>query len=168
MSSSSGFPQLDISNYPSQVFWLVIAFVTLYLLMSEFALPLVGNVLEKRREKKEGDLDKAESLSKESEKLKATYEASLNKARQSAANTLSSTEQEIHDRTSQSQEKFAAEARERIKDTEDNIAKAKEEALLSLTDISAEIAADIVLKVSGLKVNDNDAKKAVTSVMKKG
>ena len=43
-----GFPQLDISTYASQVFWLFISFVLIYALMSKVALPKVGAVIDTR------------------------------------------------------------------------------------------------------------------------
>ncbi|MBT3792430.1 MAG: F0F1 ATP synthase subunit B', partial [Rhodospirillales bacterium] len=41
-------PQLDVASYLPQFVWLVIAFITLYFLMSRMALPRVGVVLEER------------------------------------------------------------------------------------------------------------------------
>jgi F-type H+-transporting ATPase subunit b len=56
-----GMPQLDFKNVllKSQVVWLVIIFSVLYILLSRWALPKVGNVLEKRAATIAGDLNAA-------------------------------------------------------------------------------------------------------------
>ena len=37
-----GMPQLDISIYPNLIFWLVVAMVALYLILTRIALPRIG------------------------------------------------------------------------------------------------------------------------------
>ena len=66
-SSSSGpkLPQLDLTTYSSQVFWLIVSFVVLYFLVAKLAMPRIAEVLEERQERIEDDLDKAETLKKE-------------------------------------------------------------------------------------------------------
>jgi len=59
--AKEGMPQLDFKNVllKSQVVWLVIIFALLYVLLSRWALPKIGNVLEKRASTIEGDLNAA-------------------------------------------------------------------------------------------------------------
>ena len=61
--AKEGMPQLDFKNVllRSQVVWLVIIFVLLYVLLSRWALPKIATVLEKRASTIEGDLNAARS-----------------------------------------------------------------------------------------------------------
>ena len=68
----------------SQVFWLIVAFVVLYLLMSKIALPRIAEVLEERQDKIDDDLAKAEKLKNEAEQVLAEYEKAIADARSSA------------------------------------------------------------------------------------
>src|SRR6516165_4131211 len=43
------FPPFDSQTYPSQLLWLTLTFVALYLLMSRIALPRIASILEQRR-----------------------------------------------------------------------------------------------------------------------
>ena len=45
-----GFPPFDAHTFASQLFWLALAFIALYLLMSRIALPRIGSILEARRQ----------------------------------------------------------------------------------------------------------------------
>jgi len=162
-----GFPQLkQVDTFPSQIFWLIASFALLYLLMSKMALPKVASVIDARQQTENGNLNRAEELNAEAAKVKEAYEASLAKAHDSAQEALAGAEAEIADKMNDENGKFAEHARKRLLSAEQNIAKAKEDALASLADISAEIAAEMVNKISGVQVAKADAKKVVTQVMK--
>ena len=60
-----GFPPFQKDTFASQLLWFALVFVTLYLLMSRFALPRVGAILEHRRQRIEGDLAAAQRLKDE-------------------------------------------------------------------------------------------------------
>ena len=77
-------PQLDVATFPPQLIWLAITFVVLYLLMSRLGLPRVGGVLAARRDRIEGDLEKAAQMKAEAEAVIAAYERALAEARQQA------------------------------------------------------------------------------------
>lgn len=163
--SEGGFPQLDASTYPSQVFWLTVSFALLYALMSRLALPRVGKALDLRRSLNEGNLAKAEEWNEEAEKIKSDFEKSLAKAQRAAAATLAAAERDLSAKIAAEQAAFAENARKRLATAEQNIVKAKADALHSLADIAAEIAGDMAEKIGGVPVNKADAKKAVTAAM---
>lgn len=163
--NKGGFPQLDVSTYASQVFWLVVSFLALYVLMARFALPRVTEVLDMRQTQKNGNLDRAAQLQEEADKIQAAVDGILSTAQDNAQAALSKAEETVSDRMSRDSVSFAEQARKRIVTVEENIAKAKAEALTSLADIAAEVAADIVSKVADVQVNKADAKKLVQANM---
>lgn len=162
-----GFPQLKAETYPSQVFWLFVSFTILYVLMSKVALPKVGDVIDQRRAQREGNLTRAEQLQDEAAKAKASYETALAKAHESAQEAMSAAEADVAEKIAAESAKFTEATRKRVVAAEQGIAKAKEEALASLADISAEISAEMVGKVAGVQVTKADAKKVVSDIMKK-
>ncbi|MEM9552439.1 MAG: F0F1 ATP synthase subunit B', partial [Pseudomonadota bacterium] len=44
-AGSGGMPQLEISTFPNQIFWLVVTLVVIYLILSRVALPRIGSIL---------------------------------------------------------------------------------------------------------------------------
>ena len=74
-------PQLDPSSFGSQLFWLAICFVTLYLVMAVFVLPRITGTLAARADQMEGDLAEAEALRDKAEAALAAYEDALAQAR---------------------------------------------------------------------------------------
>ncbi len=78
-------PQLDLATFPPQLIWLAITFVALYLVMAYAGLPRLGGIIERRRARIEGDLDKAQRMKAEAEAVIAAYEKALAEARDEGA-----------------------------------------------------------------------------------
>src|SRR5437868_12051097 len=79
-----GFPPFQKETFASQIFWLVITFVALYLLISRIAVPRIGGIIEAREKRIAGDLAEAQQLKADSEAALAAYEKSLADARNRA------------------------------------------------------------------------------------
>src|SRR3954454_23631235 len=89
------FPPFDKETFASQLVWLVITFVALYLLMSKIGLPRVGGILENRRGKIAADLVEAQRLKQQSEDAVAAYEKALAEARANAQAIASKTRDKL-------------------------------------------------------------------------
>jgi len=165
LAAEGGLPQMDVSTYPSQLFWLAVCFVVLYVLFARVSLPQVGETLERRAAQKDGDLKQAAEWNHDAEHVKAEYERSLARARETATANVAAVERDISSKIADEQAKFADNARKRLTTAEQGIAKAKAEALASLSDISADLTAEMVQKIAGIKVEKTDAKKAVNTAM---
>ncbi len=76
-----GFPPFAKETFASQLVWLAICFVALYLLISRIAVPRIGGIIEAREGKIAGDLAEAQRLKADSEAALAAYEKSLADAR---------------------------------------------------------------------------------------
>src|SRR5260370_41662908 len=77
-------PQLDISTFPPQLFWLAVWFLVLYLLMAKIGLPRIAAALEARRQRREDDLARAAQMQAEAEAANAAFQQTLAQARAQA------------------------------------------------------------------------------------
>ncbi len=164
--AQTGLPQLNSATYASQIFWLVVAFVLLYLLMSKMALPKVSEVLEMRESEINTNLNRAEKFEAEIEDVKNTYETALAKAHADAGDVVKKIEQTTAAKIAAKQGQFADMAKSRLTKSEKAINTAKDEALKSLEDIAAEITKDALKKVADISVKKDVAIKAVKEQMK--
>jgi hypothetical protein len=78
------FPPFNQDTFASQLVWLAIFFVALYVLMSKVAIPRIGGIVEARRERIEGDIAEAARLKDQSDAALKGYEQSLADARAQA------------------------------------------------------------------------------------
>lgn len=159
------FPPFDTTTFGSQLLWLAITFAALYFLMSRVALPRIGEILEVRRDRIEGDLAEADRLRQKTDQAIADYEAALAEARSKAQGIADATRDEIKKETAQSRAGVEAELAERVGAAEASIRATKAEALKNVDEIAAQTAQAVVASVAG-KVSIADARAAVAEVVK--
>jgi F-type H+-transporting ATPase subunit b len=158
-------PQLDIQTYPSQIFWLIITFIVLYFLVSKIAVPRISEVLGEREERIADDLDKAETLKKEAEAVRAEYEKALTEARDKAHAAT----REAQDAAAKSGAVVEAEARAKVaamlKDAESRIAAARTEAIGNVRSVARDVAGDAVSKLIGVEVSAAEVDQVIDAAM---
>src|SRR5262245_56725828 len=71
------FPPFDKTTFASQLVWLAVFFVALYVIISRLAIPRIGGIVAARRDRVEGDLAEANRLKDQSDAALRTYEKSL-------------------------------------------------------------------------------------------
>ncbi|MEM7211267.1 MAG: F0F1 ATP synthase subunit B' [Pseudomonadota bacterium] len=156
---SGGLPQLDTTTFASQIFWLIVAIVVLYWLMSKVALPRIASVLEERADAIADDLDRAEELKRKAEDAEAAYEQALKDARAKAQSIAAETRAEINADVDAAIAKADAEIAARAAEGERRIAEIRESAMASVTEVANDTAVAVVDAVMP-GVADADAVKA--------
>jgi F-type H+-transporting ATPase subunit b len=68
--TKAGLPQLDLSTYPSLMFWAVISLIIGYFLMRYVVTPNIQSILNLRETNIQNDLVKAKASNQENEKIK--------------------------------------------------------------------------------------------------
>ncbi len=144
-----GLPQFDPTWFASQIFWLVVTFFILFLFFSRKTLPVISGVLENRRDHIQGDLDTADRLTREAEDVQHAYESSLERARIEAVGVITDTEMAMNVKAMRAFESFRERTDREMAATEARIKKAKAEVLARIDHIAAEVAIDVIAKLSG-------------------
>ncbi|MBS1166814.1 MAG: atpF2 [Proteobacteria bacterium] len=157
------FPPFDPSTFPSQLFWLAIVFIALYVMMAKKVIPQIGGIFEARAAKIAGDLVEAEKAKAETDAAIVSYEASLaaarNKANAIAHDTRSRVAHEIDGRRHAAEAQLAA----KLSETERHIADVKNIALDHVSTIAVETTEAVVEALVG-KVGRDEAAAAVAAV----
>ena len=161
----AALPQLDIDTFPTQIFWLFVTFILLYLAMSKIAIPRIEYVLEERNNRLAEDLDKAGKLKADAEEVRANYEKALADARGSAQTLIAKTKDDASAENAKAEADADAAAAVQIKEAEARNGDARSEALANVKDVVSEVVGDAVAKLIGVKVTKTDLKKAVASAM---
>lgn len=156
-------PQFDPTTFASQLFWLAVTFVLLYIVVSRFAIPRLGKVLEQRQKTVDDDLDRAQQLKAETEVAIATYEKALAEARAKAHDVLRETQDQISKAADTRNREVADKLAAKIKEGEDRIAATRDDAMTQVKGIAAGAAVAIAQKLAGLSVDEASAQAVMTS-----
>lgn len=144
-----GFPPFESEHFPSQLVWLTISFVLLYVLMSKIALPRIGSILAERNRLVSDDLAAAERLKEQSNAAHAAYEKALHDARNRAQTIASSTREQQAREAEALHKRLEAQFHDRFAAAEQSIAKSRAVAMGSVRAIAGETASAIVERLIG-------------------
>jgi len=158
-AAGAGLPQLDISTWPSQLFWLVVLFTAGYILMAKVVTPRIGTVLEERRAKLDDDLGKARTASEDAARIRAQYEADLDATRSAAAETAKQAAAEAVKQAEAGDAKTAKKLAEKVAKAEAKLAAARSDAMANLNNVAAEAALAAVAQLADIKPTAAQASK---------
>jgi F-type H+-transporting ATPase subunit b len=162
-----GFPPFAPETFASQLFWLALSFIALYLLMSRVALPRVGAILEHRRRTVESDLASAQHLKDESDAAVLAYEKALAEARGRAQTLANETRAKAAAAAEARRKDVDAKLNFRIAEAEKSIAATRAAAMAGVHGIASEAAPAIVERLTGIMPRSQDVADAVTDVLKR-
>ena len=94
---SAGLPQMDITTFPSQLFWLVITFAILYIFMWRVVIPKLSTTIEERKDKISDDINEAEKFNSEATSILEKYEEQMSSASQSASDIISESKSQMNE-----------------------------------------------------------------------
>jgi len=154
-------PQLDITTFAPQIFWLAVSFVVLYVLMSRLALPRIGAILAARSGQIEGDLDAARRLKAEAEAAVAAYEKALSDARSRAQAEIARTNAQIAAEQDRRRQELEASLSAQAADAEARIRATRDAALADLKTVAADVARAMASRLAGTDIGAEAAARAV-------
>lgn len=163
---AKGLPQLDITTWPNQLFWLLVTFGVGYVIMSRFITPRIAGVLEQRGKTIQNDLTLAKEAEAEAQEMRSAYEASLDDARAKGADTASKAMLKAKESAEVAKVELNAKLAKKTKTAETKLAKIRDEALASINEVASEVTQDAVLAVTGMKVTKIEATRSVSKLAK--
>jgi F-type H+-transporting ATPase subunit b len=160
------FPPFNPTTFASQLFWLVIAFVVLYVLMAKVALPRVGAIIESRQKRIADDLAGAASLKAESDAAIAAYEKALAEARARAQAIANETRDKQAAAAEATRKRLEGELNAKMAEAEKTIAATKLAAMANVRGIAAGATKTIVERLIGKQPSDSAVDAAVADALK--
>ena len=128
--AAEGMPQFNSKTFSSQLFWLILSFSILYLLVSFVLLPRIRENIRLRKNKISNDIERAEKIKNEIEKMTLMYnnkiEDAKNKAKNMVKKSLIKSANEYNDQleiVKKQIDKKRTEAEEKIKSYRNDIEK---------------------------------------------
>jgi len=143
------FPPFQKDTFGSQLLWLAIFFVALYLIASRLALPRVGTIIADRRKRISGDLDEAARMKDAADAAIASYEKALADARARAQTIAAQTRDKVNAEAEAHRKAVEASLRAKLTAAEATIAATRTAAMANVQGIAQEAAIAIVARLTG-------------------
>jgi F-type H+-transporting ATPase subunit b len=163
----STFPPFQSVNFPSQLVWLAVTFVLLYVLMSRIALPRIAGILADRDKRIADDIAAANRFKEQSEAAHAAYEKALADARNRAQSIANATREQQAAAAEATNKRLEAQLHERIAAAEQSIATSRTSAMSNVGSIASDTAAAIVERLIGQTPAAHEVAAAVSETMKR-
>jgi F-type H+-transporting ATPase subunit b len=164
-AETGGMPQLDVTTWSNQIFWLLVALVAIYLIVTRVAVPRIGAVLAERRGTITNDLAAAEELKLKAIEAETAYNAALAAARVEASKIVAAARADIDAVLAKATAKADAQIDAKTAVSEQRIAEIRENALASVTEVAKDTAREVVTVLGG-KADARSINAAVTARLK--
>ena len=161
------FPPFDTQHFPSQLFWLSVTFILLYVIVAKVALPRIGSIFEERNKRIGDDLAEAQRLKEKSDAANADYQQSLADAHVHAQSIVNTMREQQAAAADKSNKELEEELRARLTGAEATIAKTRQDAMTHTAEIAAEAAAAIVERLLGIAPNAEEIAGALREARKR-
>jgi F-type H+-transporting ATPase subunit b len=148
-------PQLDPTWFASQIFWLAISFIALYLVLARHMLPPLQGMLARREETVASDLETAKNMTRQAEQAKVHYERALSEARGKAQELFAEALAEQKASADKAAAAMDKQIAAKVSEAEKTITAKKTALLDALVPMCSELASMIVEKLSGTATNGN-------------
>ncbi|MFV0303029.1 MAG: F0F1 ATP synthase subunit B' [Paracoccus sp. (in: a-proteobacteria)] len=165
--ASVGMPQLDITTFGNQIFWLLVALGVIYWVLSRIALPRIGGVLSDRQGAITGDLMAAEEFKLKAKEAEAAYEKALADARGEAQKIVAANKAEIQKELDAAIAHADAEITARTAESEKRIGEIRASAQDDARTVARDVTAELVLAMGG-KADTAAVEAAVNARLKGG
>ena len=165
-AAEAGMPQLDPEYWPSQVFWLIIIFLTIYILISKIFIPKIKGSIDMREDKIRKDLEEAKTFREQAELKLKEYNSLMETAKIDVKKIISKSRQKLNEdmriKRDEAQKKIDAE----ILNAETEIKKFKVDSFNKVNLISQDIVSNLIKDIFGEDLNKSSIEASVLQTIK--
>ncbi len=126
-------PQLAVSTFPSQVFWVLLGFICVFTFMSLLVSPKLRSTLENRNNYIDNLLKKAEALKKETDIIVSSSLEEFNQSKQSIIQAENDLSNELKKKNSKKKRELYKNSLDRLQNEKEKIKEMSEKTLNELS-----------------------------------
>ena len=144
-------PQLEITTYPSQIFWLVVSFLILYLIMSRIIIPRISSVIKSRETEIKNNIHISEQMYKDTEIINNEYEETKKKIEEEARGIINHLKETTSKKIAKNTDSLKKKLEDILEKSEQEIINNKKKVLKEINKISLNLSEEILKKLSNKK-----------------
>ena len=165
-AAEAGMPQLDPEYWPSQVFWLIIIFLTIYILISKIFIPKIKGSIDMREDKIRKDLEEAKTFREQAELKLKEYNSLMETAKIDVKKIISKSRQKLNEDMRIKREDAQKKIDTEILNAETEIKKFKVDSSNKVNLISQDIVSNLIKDIFGEDLNKSSVEASVLQTIK--
>ena len=154
--SAEGMPQFNAASFPSQLFWLVVTFVLLYICITFLILPRIRSNIRLRKNKIANDIERTELLKEQIEKTVKEYDSKIMQAKNQASENLKNAIEKANKEFLIQLDSVKQKLLQKISKAENDMKDYKKNLEKDINKISVNISSIILEKVIGQGLDKNE------------
>lgn len=166
-SGGNGMPQFQLSNFltTSQIVWMGVIFLILYLVLWLWLLPSMQSVLEERQRRIGADLERAKAAKLEADRAVAELTEATRAARAEAQGQITAATEAARAAAAQQAAALNARLEGELEEAEVQIAAARTAAMGALHEVASETAAAMIARLTGRAPGTAPLAEAITAAL---
>tara|TARA_B110001452_G_scaffold253047_1_gene243381 strand:- start:31 stop:573 length:543 start_codon:yes stop_codon:yes gene_type:complete len=165
--TKTGLPQLDLSTYPSLMFWAVISLIIGYILMSYLVTPSIKSILNLRETNIQNDLVKAKASNQENDKIKQEIMDHQSQIKLKSQKLISEALYDSKFSLEKTEDDITNKIKSRMLKADKNINDLQEKTISDIISSSDDIIIEIVRKFTNINYKKANFRQAVKIASKK-
>lgn len=164
--AEGNMPQMDFANplTSAQVVWMAIIMIVLYFLMSRWALPRLGSVMEARRDRIAGDLDTARQAKADAEHAVVELNLAIRNAREESQSTIAEAIAAAKQRVHAQSVDLNTQLDKQIARAETEIEAARQQAISALPVVARDVTTSLLQRLVGETVEPERVDRALSAL----
>ena len=166
-AAEAGMPQLNPEFWTAQIFWLVLVFLSLYLIIWKIFLPKITYSIETRKSKTINDLHEAQKLKEKAEQKLNDYNEIIEAAKNDAKKNFEDNQKKLDQNIAEKKSELNKEINKELLSVEREIESLKKNSISSIGQIATETSTEIIKQIMDVQVNSSNVSAIVNEVIKK-
>ena len=165
--AEGGMPQLNTEFWASQIFWLILIFSSLYIIIWKIFLPKITDSIENRKSRVIGDLNGAQKLKENAEKILGEYNKIIEDTKKEAKRIIEDNKKKLEIDIKNKKQKFNEEIEKELMSVEKEIKSLKKSSISSINKIAVEISSEVIKQLVGTGVNMSNVSAIIEDISKR-
>jgi F-type H+-transporting ATPase subunit b len=149
----------------SQFLWLLIGLAFIYFVVARSMVPKIQSTVDQRAGKITGDLEAAQRAREEADATEASYREQMDASRSEAMKLAAAAKQQGAMAAEERMKAVDSQIGGKVAEAEARIRSSVDQAMGEIEAVAAELARDLVGKLTGASVDEDQARKAVKAAI---
>lgn len=160
-------PQMDFANplTGEQVVWMAIIMIGLYFILSRWALPQIGQVIENRQNRILSDLDTARAAKARAEHAVAELNLAIRNAREASQSAIAEAVNAAKAKAREQSAALTAELDAQIARAEAEIDISRQQAVAALPPVAEEVTASLLQRLTGTSADRARIERTIAAIL---